>query len=322
MPRAAVVRGKEGRTLKEALRAPGDQNFEVRRRDLDDEGVWAEVVYPSVGLWNSLLTDPVLVREAVKVINDWCASVQEDSIRHIMPAQISPLDVVDAVAEVERAANIGLKAVNMPCNTPEGIPDINRPYWEPLWDVMDEIGMVITTHTGNISERDGIHYHGPGAGTANYVYGSYHGMTMTALLCASGILDRHRNLKLLMSEAGVSWVPFLGDRMNEAFRQHSEFIRDELTRSPKEILFDQVYTTFQHEESAVPALTAMGYQNVVWGMDYPHLEGTFGHTQETLHELFDGESDKVRYRITQGAFLDLFPHVGAPPLEDAGTKPS
>ena len=34
-------------------------------------------------------------------------------------------------------------------------------------------------------------------------------------------------------------------------------------------------------------MTAMGWQNVCWGSDYPHLEGTFGHTQKTLHELFD-----------------------------------
>ena len=31
----------------------------------------------------------------------------------------------------------------------------------------------------------------------------------------------------------------------------------------------------------------MGWDNVLWGSDYPHFEGTFGHTQKTLHELFD-----------------------------------
>jgi predicted TIM-barrel fold metal-dependent hydrolase len=58
----------------------------------------------------------------------------------------------------------------------------------------------------------------------------------------------------------------------------------------------------------------MGYPNVVWGSDYPHIEGTFGHTQETLHELFDGVTEAQRKRMTQDAFLDLFPHVGLPPL--------
>jgi predicted TIM-barrel fold metal-dependent hydrolase len=57
----------------------------------------------------------------------------------------------------------------------------------------------------------------------------------------------------------------------------------------------------------------MGYKNVMWGADYPHMEGTFGHTQKTLHELFDDVDAAARDRITRGAFLELFPHVGDPP---------
>ena len=80
-----------------------------------------------------------------------------------------------------------------------------------------------------------------------------------------------------------------------------------------------MYASFQHDETAVAAMTAMGYRNVMWGSDYPHLEGTFGHTQETLHDLFDGVDEATRYRITVGAFLDLFPEVGPPPaLASAG----
>ena len=158
-----------------------------------------------------------------------------------------------------------------------------------------------------------MHFHGPGAGAVNYLYASYSGMTMAAFMVSSGILDRRPNLKLVISEAGASWVPFLGDRLNEAYRQHGDYIKDSLTKLPKEILYSQVYASFQHDESAIPALTAMGYNNVMWGSDYPHIEGTFGHTQKTLHELFDDESPEVTHRITKGTFLELFPHVGEPP---------
>jgi hypothetical protein len=58
---------------------------------------------------------------------------------------------------------------------------------------------------------------------------------------------------------------------------------------------------------------AMGYRNVMWGSDYPHLEGTYGHTQKTLHELCDDLAPEVRERITRGAFKELFPHVSDPP---------
>jgi len=51
----------------------------------------------------------------------------------------------------------------------------------------------------------------------------------------------------------------------------------------------------------------------MWGSDYPHLEGTYGHTQKTLQELFHGVEPAVRKRVTIGSFLDLFPHIGEPP---------
>jgi hypothetical protein len=50
----------------------------------------------------------------------------------------------------------------------------------------------------------------------------------------------------------------------------------------------------------------------MWGSDYPHMEGTYGHTQETLHGLFDDADPAIRERVTVGAFSELFP--GMPPL--------
>jgi len=311
MPKIATIKGTKGRTLSEALQAPGADTMSIRRQDLDHEGIWAEVIYPSVGMWNSHITDPGLIREAVKVTNDWCARVQQESARHVMPAQISPVDIDDAVAEVHRAAGLGLKAVSLPAGTAGDVPKFNMPYWEPLWDAVAECDMVLAVHTGSSAE-DPVHHHGPGGGTMNYLYACYSGMDMAASMVASGVLDKRPELKLLISEAGASWLPFVGDRLDEATRQHSEFVRDHLTRMPSEILRDQVYASFQHDPSAVLTVTAMGYPNVLWGSDYPHIEGTFGHTQKTLHELFDDQPAEVTRRITQGAFFELFPHVGGP----------
>ena len=39
--------------------------------------------------------------------------------------------------------------------------------------------------------------------------------------------------------------------------------------------------------------------------------------QQTPHERFDGVDDATRYRITVGAFLDLFPEAGPPPALEA-----
>jgi predicted TIM-barrel fold metal-dependent hydrolase len=162
-------------------------------------------------------------------------------------------------------------------------------------------------------ETVGIAYRGPGGAILNYTETTFSGQRATMKLVASGALDRHPDLKVLISEGGATWVPFLGDRMTEGYRQHHMAVRPKLNRSPKEILYSQVYASFQHDVTAVAAVTGMGYQNVMFGSDYPHMEGTFGHTQDTLHGLFDGVADEVRHRVTIGAFMDLFPQVGEPP---------
>jgi predicted TIM-barrel fold metal-dependent hydrolase len=120
-------------------------------------------------------------------------------------------------------------------------------------------------------------------------------------------------VKVVVSEGGATWGPFVADRLDEAYRTHFSAVRPRLDRLPSEYLYSNVYASFQHDRSAVAAATAMGWTNVMWGSDYPHLEGTFGHTQKTLHELFDDVPETSRRRITVGAFAELFPHVPPAP---------
>ena len=110
-------------------------------------------------------------------------------------------------------------------------------------------------------------------------------------LVTGGAPDRHRTQGADL-RGGAPWVPFIGDRMNEGYRQHHMFVRPVLSALPKEILYRQVYTSFQHDETAPAALWAMGYQNVMWGSDYPHIEGTLRHTQKTLQSLRRGRAQR------------------------------
>lgn len=301
-----------------SVRPPGARDVASRVKDLDAEGIWGEVVYPSLGFWAAMIKDPALVREAMRVLNDWALSEVQGYApeRLVCTATVSMLSIDDAVDELHRCAANGFKAVYLPTTPPGSQVLYNDDAWEPFWAVAEDARMVVAFHIGTDS-TDQVVYRGPGGAICNYVETSYGGQRAVTQLVASGALDRHPELKVLVSEGGAAWVPFLGDRMNEAFRQHPMFIKPELSMPPKDFLYRQVYCSFQHDVSAIPAYTAMGYRNVLWGSDYPHLEGTYGHTQETLHELFDGVDDAVRERMTVGTFRELFPHVSAPPVATA-----
>lgn len=316
LPRILVAKGETGETIAElSHRPPGSRDIHARLVDLDHEGVWAEVMYQSIGLWSSLIEDRQLIRDAAYAENEWLASeIQAVAPDRLVPAALMPmLDVDDAVAELRHAAEIGLHLVSLPTGHPKGTRDYNDLCWDPLWAAAETTGMVIGFHIGTAGTDQASAFRGPGGAVLNYVQTGFDGQHASMKLVASGALERHPDLRVLVSEGGATWVPYIGDRMNEAYRQHGMFVRPKLAKPPKDYLYRQVYASFQHDESAPAAMSAMGYNNVMFGSDYPHLEGTFGHTQATLHALFDHVSPEVRERITVGAFEELFPHVSKPP---------
>jgi predicted TIM-barrel fold metal-dependent hydrolase len=290
---------------------------EERLKDLDNEGIWGEVIYPSLGIWTFNIRTARVVREGARVLNEWALAFQQQSPRFVCCASIPLIDVGDAVAEITRASDAGFHAGFLPVKPPVGRPEWHHEEWDPMWAAFAEHGMVVGIHIGtephDPTERTGIYHRGRGGAVLNYVETTYGGQRMVTQLIACGALDRHPELRVLVSEGGATWGPFIADRMDEGYRQHGAAVRPTLSKLPREYLYEQVYASFQHDKSAVAAATAMGWTNVMWGSDYPHFEGTFGHTQKTLHELFDDCDPVDRRRITVGAFQELFPHVPPAP---------
>src|ERR1700733_11218315 len=54
--------------MMEAMRAQGGNDNSKRMADLDAQGVWGEVVFPSLGLWYGEMSDGDLVKAASEVL--------------------------------------------------------------------------------------------------------------------------------------------------------------------------------------------------------------------------------------------------------------
>jgi predicted TIM-barrel fold metal-dependent hydrolase len=301
-----------------ANRAPNANDPVRRLLDLDEEGIWAELVFPSIGIWTASINDPVLLRAGSEAINDWAIEFQRASSRYVATATIPLLEPSDAVAEIERTAGLGFRAGFFSVAPPSGVADWQSEIWEPVWAALAESRMVLAFHIGTepreADTSQGNYYRGPGGALLNYMETTFGGQRAVAKLITTGVFDRYPDLKVVVSEGGATWGPFIADRLDEAYRTHYSAVRPKLDRRPSEYLYANVYASFQHDRSAVAAATAMGWTNVMWGSDYPHLEGTYGHTQKTLHELFDDVAEVSRRRITVGAFAELFPHVPPAPV--------
>jgi predicted TIM-barrel fold metal-dependent hydrolase len=151
----------------DAMRPPGARDLDIRLKDLDQEGVWGQLAFPSMGFWTVRITDRELAQATTQAWNDWAhAEIMQKTKRVIPACCVSMADVADATAELERAAELGFQAVFLPSQTRPG-QEYALDRWEPLWAAAERAGMVLGFHIG--TGGDTVVFRGPGGAIVNYM---------------------------------------------------------------------------------------------------------------------------------------------------------
>jgi predicted TIM-barrel fold metal-dependent hydrolase len=206
---------KEAMTGDGAHKMTGGADPEQRLADMALDGVVAEVIYPTFGLFIDMVPAADLQMACAQVYNDWLA----ESFLHrpdvFIPAAVVPVrDVASATAEMERVASLGFKAAMIPTTPPEGMP-YNRPEFDPLWKIASDAGMPLSLHTGTgaLPQQE----KGPGGAVINYAKVGLLSADTLCYFAASGVLERFPNLKMVFVETGAGWFAYCCERMDEAF---------------------------------------------------------------------------------------------------------
>ena len=291
-----VVEGREVRRsipdVNEKTRPPGAYDPVDRLLDLDRDGIWAELLFPSVGLWCYLIEDRTLLAACARVVQ----RVGARRLLGLLPAVRGSGDVADPRhrrrrAEIARVADAGFKAVLMPATPPADKP-YNADAYEPLWVELEAAGLHVCFHVGTGSHP--IVERGAGGAIINYVETFFPPQRTLTYLVSAGVLDRHPTLQFFFIEGGASWLPSAMERMDEAFSQHGRWVSPALSMPPSEFVKRQVHASFQHDRAALQTLDITGPDAIMWGSDYPHLEGTWPTSQAVLDDIFAGVDDATR----------------------------
>ena len=118
----------------------------------------------------------------------------------------------------------------------------------------------------------------------------------------SGACERFPNLKFVLGECGVTWIPYVLDRMD-----HEDEGDASLSMIPSDYWRRQGYSTFQKEAFAGDMIDFIGEDNVMWGSDYPHPDGVWPDSQETIKNNLKGLKDNVkRMKIIRDTAAKLY----------------
>ncbi|HEY5096894.1 MAG TPA: amidohydrolase family protein [Acidimicrobiales bacterium] len=281
---------------------------------LEDQGIHAEVVFPGPVLAGGLSPAMYLgghssknlevVWPALHAYDRWlaefCAAAPGRRTGCI------PIDLHDmdrAVEEIAWARAHGLHGgIMLPAmSLRTGLPGYADAYYEPLWSACEDHDIVVNLHTGASGT----------ATDAKQLYDDEHGgflglyevfvFTRRPLwfMIFGGVFDRHPKLRVVVTENGVQWLPSLVRDMESFFDTHGGApVRSYLARRPSEYFDEHVFlggSLMNHSDALMRE--EIGVDRLMWGADYPHLEGAAPVHRLVLRQVFGGMPEEDLRRI-------------------------
>jgi predicted TIM-barrel fold metal-dependent hydrolase len=266
---------------------PGCYDVEARVEDMDINGVWASVNFPSqiTGFCGRVFFDAAdreLGLACIRAWNDWL--FEEWHTPHpdrIVPLGITYLaDTELAVKEIRRNAERGFTSVTFP-ERPHaiGLPSLwERDHWDPIIEAVVETDTVVSLHVGS----SGLEVGPPGGASLQIGATLFGQMSLTA--CAEWLWSeypvRYPELKIAMSEGGIGWVAMLHDRLENMVDRSGYGKRWEIR--PAEVLGRNFWFCTLDDPSTIDTRYTIGVENIMVEVDYPHGDGTWPDTQQVI----------------------------------------
>ena len=284
-------------------RSKAGKEPEERIRDLALDGVDAEILFPNKGLMMWATRDAEFATAMCRVWNDWAWEVFGPYNDRLAPmAGIATANIDTVMEEIARCAKLGFKGLCLPCKPIFGAHDhddlnYNLPEFEPMWDLIEEVDLPMTFHVS--TGRDPRASKGHGGAVINYVS---HSLAPTieplANLCSSGVLERHQKLRFATIEAGIGWVAWALDAMDEAYKKHHMWARPRMQGLPSDYYRAHGFSSFQEDPAGLALAEPFNLvDNFMWANDYPHHEGTWPHSPEAIERTMGHLKHESRMKI-------------------------
>ena len=286
---------EEGRQMLPAAKDPGE-----RVKMMDSEGIDVSMLIDLFSIsWDPECSDAKLAAAYARVANDWLIDHCSSFPSRLVPIPHIPMrDPQEAAKELRRVAKLGVKAVTICCRPFNDIP-FGDPYYDPFWAEAQELDMPVAFHIPGHANFMGselcpdLH---PKKSTW-WVFTMLPGDMIVGFtsLIWGGALDRFPKLKVVLMEAGVSWIPWWLDRMGDYWETFGFSASFKL--HPSEYFQRQCWASMEPDDH-LGAKTAemIGADKILWAADYPHSDATLGtvsRMKDTLSPLPDSGQRQI-----------------------------
>ena len=263
---------------------PEYRDRDARIQTLDEFGLESIWLFPTLGiLYEELLKhDPVAVTLMFTAFNrwldeDWGCNYQD---RIYASPYISLCDVEWAVRELEWALDHDARTVVLrpaaPTTATGQLPPTD-PTFDPFWARANEAGITVVVHAGDSGyssqgyAKDGFAATFEGAGRPSIkmlaIARAAHDFLLT--LVFDQLFDRFPNLRIASVENGSEFLPDLFKKLTSTVRKMPGYFKQD----PIESFRQHVWINPFWEDDPYQIVDLMGADRVIFGSDWPHIEG-------------------------------------------------
>ncbi len=285
--------------VEEMWRAAGDPVLRVAAMDAD--GIAAEALLPhGMGFAGEKLRflDEELWGLCASAYNDfvlseYCAADPQ----RLVGIGILPLaDPKAAAAEVDRIAALGARGVSFPHNPVHlGLPSLYDEHWAPLFDALAAAPLPLFLHIGTGAPLTT----GPSAPfEVILTLATLDALTAMTDLAFSPVLRGRPDLRVVMLEAGISWIPFLTERIDYFWARQGGTAGG--TEPPSQRLGRHVLAAFIDDPAGIGLLGEVGVERVLWMSDFPHPDSAWPNSRDRLARALGAVADDDAAAIAEG----------------------
>lgn len=255
----------------------GAMNARERIERLDQEGLAAAFLYPTIGvLWEAECTDAALAQAYTRAYNRWIIEFCSDSGGRLLPiAHLSLGDPDAAAQELEHCVRAGARggwvAPFTLTKKPHGHPDHDR-----LFATAQDLGVPLAIHP-TFEPRWAT------PGRFEHLHGANFFLNVTAAdavrhafttLFQFAVFDRFPRLKIVILESGAGWIGYWLDRM-DGYAASLLGRAVPLKEKPSAYFRRQCWISCDPDERTIPALAELyGPDRFFWASDFPHPDHT------------------------------------------------
>ena len=296
-----------GRRIREEDVRPGGYDPHERIKDMDIDGIEKTIIYPTVGLHLYKVPDNRLLAEIQKIYNDWMAeycSAVPDRLYGV--GLVNTDDVDEAVKEIQRCKRIGLVGALVSV-----FPGLEKRYlnpeYEPFWAAAADMKMPLALHIGTNRPGPDNELASPDPLTCSWLSNVDHYVRMSiGDMIFAGVFERHPNLYVGSIEQETAWVPHFLERMDYTYTDRgaegSSLIKYQFKegKKPSDFWYSNCFVGFQQDPFTMKFRDFIGVDNIQFGADYPHDEGTFPKSREVAERVLGDSTAEEKHKVLWG----------------------